>query len=268
MDHLSDTELLIQSQLYKEVDLSSHNEDEIISLLEKIKNPIDTVDAYCVECKSISTFRGQQIDIIESSVEDSFVIKKIFGTHFECSRNNNHKIFCFFYLNKNNNFIKIGQYPSLADLNQREIGHYREILGEDKYKEISKAIGLHAHGVGIGAFVYLRRIFEHLLEEAHKIAKIEKDWDEEGYRNSKVDIKIKKLAKFLPSFLVSNSKLYAILSKGIHQLSENQCMEYFNVVKLGIFLVLDEKLEKLKKTKLETQCAKEISKITQEIKEM
>jgi hypothetical protein len=36
-----------------------------------------------------------------------------------------------------------------------------------RYKKFTKGLGLAAHGVGIGSFVYLRRIFENLIEEAH-----------------------------------------------------------------------------------------------------
>jgi hypothetical protein len=41
----------------------------------------------------------------------------------------------------------------------------------DAYREFGKAVGLGAHGVGIGAVVYLRRIIESLIEEAHQTAK-------------------------------------------------------------------------------------------------
>jgi len=51
----------------------------------------------------------------------------------------------------------------------------------------------------------------------------------------------------LPEFLVENRKLYGILSKGIHSLTEEECLEYFDVVKAGIELILDEKVDHLKK---------------------
>ena len=37
------------------------------------------------------------------------------------------------------------------------------------------------------------------------------------------------------------------MSKGIHELSENECLKHFSVIKLGIELILDEKLDALKK---------------------
>jgi hypothetical protein len=57
--------------------------------------------------------------------------------------------------------------------------------------------------------------------------------------------KIGLLKEYLPEFLIENKIIHSILSKGIHELSEAQCLEYFDSVKVGIELILDEKLEKL-----------------------
>jgi hypothetical protein len=76
---------------------------------------------------------------------------------------------------------KMGQYPSLADLVTAEIRKYRKFLGADAHREFSRAIGLAAHGVGIGSFIYLRRILENLIEEAHQAAQHSKGWNESAY---------------------------------------------------------------------------------------
>jgi len=36
--------------------------------------------------------------------------------------------------------------------------------------ELSTAIGLYSHGVGIGSLIYLRRVFEFLIDEAYNKA--------------------------------------------------------------------------------------------------
>jgi hypothetical protein len=160
---------------------------------------------------------------------------------------------------------KIGQYPSLADLNSDEIKKYRRILG-DKYKEFSKAVKLASHGVGIGSFVYLRRIFENLIEEAHQEAIKTNSWNEYDYQKSRMDEKIRLLKDYLPEFLVKNQILYSILSKGIHELSEDECLKYFGSIKLGIELILDEKLEKLDREAKIKEAEKSISEIHSELK--
>ncbi len=40
--------------------------------------------------------------------------------------------------------------------------------------------------------------------------------------------------------------MYSILSKGIHELSEEECLQYFKLMKIGIELILDEQLEEKK----------------------
>ena len=60
------------------------------------------------------------------------------------------------------------------DLIIPEIAKYKAVLGT-QYREFSKAIGLFAHGIGIGSFVYLRRIIENLVfDNPPKIWKYQK----------------------------------------------------------------------------------------------
>lgn len=56
-------------------------------------------------------------------------------------------------------------------LNINQIRKYDKVLSGERLKEFTRASGLAANGVGIGSFVYLRRIFEELIGEAHKAAK-------------------------------------------------------------------------------------------------
>ena len=88
---------------------------------------------------------------------------------------------------KETKLIKIGQYPSIGDILTPDIKKYRKVLSDEKLKEFHKAIGLKAHGVGIGSFAYLRRILEYLIEEAHQKAKKEEgtNWDEVKYETKK-----------------------------------------------------------------------------------
>jgi len=96
--------------------------------------------------------------------------------------------------------------------------------------------------VGIGAFVYLRRVFEHLIEEAHVRATAGDGWNEGAYLEGRVVERIAFLKNELPIFLVENKSLYGILSKGVHELSEQECLGAFDVVTLGIELILDDEL--------------------------
>jgi hypothetical protein len=71
----------------------------------------------------------------------------------------------------------------------------------------------------------------------------------------------------LPEFLVKNSAIYGILSKGIHELSEQDCLEIFPAVKLGIELILDDKIKLQEQIEKEKTGSDLISKIAQKISE-
>ncbi|MCY9443339.1 hypothetical protein MOF48_15925 [Bacillus spizizenii] len=207
-------------------------------------------DCYCVECKKESTFkfhnqRGilpqynihnhppKAIDRIKSNMPIDLI--------FRCQRDELH-LFYFSLLIRGNKVTKIGQYPSLADLQLHKIKKYRTILKDD-YRDFSKAIRLNSQEIGAGSFVYLRRIFENLIEETRQIASSQDpSWDNSTFEESKMDHKIKLLKDYLPDILVENRKLYAILSKGIHELTEKECLDLFPNVQLAIELILDEKI--------------------------
>jgi len=162
--------------------------------------------------------------------------------------------------------MKYGQYPSMADISTAEIQKYHKILENDLFKEFSRAVGLISHGVGIGAFVYLRRIFEGLVEEAHQRAQSETGWDEDAYNKMRMDEKIGMLTGHLPPFLVENKKIYSILSKGIHELSEDECKRHFDAVKMGIELILDQKIRQKEEKEKEQKARISLQKVHQEVK--
>ena len=161
---------------------------------------------------------------------------------------------------------KVGQNPPMIDFHLEQVKRYKTLLSTEKQREFVRAIGLVTHGVGIGSFVYLRRIFEDLIQEAHQIASKDKAWNEEEYNKARVSEKIELLEDHLPDFLVENKGLYGIMSKGIHELSEKECLAYFDTVKLGIESILDEKLEVLQKEKRKKEAADKIEELKRRLK--
>ena len=69
----------------------------------------------------------------------------------------------------------------------------------------------------------------------------------DDFRQLRMEDKIQALKDHLPKFLVDNKSLYSILSTGIHQLNEEDCLSYFDTVRAGIEIILDEKLEEIKR---------------------
>lgn len=164
-----------------------------------------------------------------------------------CARNAGHLI--RFNLRVANEVIqKVGQYPSFADIAVDESKTYLSVLSDEDAAELHKAIGLAAHGVGIGSFVYIRRIFERLIQARFDEFKTQEDWSEDDFKVLRMVEKIEFLKNHLPAFLVQNKKLYGILSLGIHELEEQQCLSFFEVIRLSAVIILDE--DKKKKEEL------------------
>lgn len=162
---------------------------------------------------------------------------------------------------------KVGQYPSVADIHIGQVHKYDKVLPNDKMREFTKAIGLAANGVGIGSFVYLRRIFEHLVFEAKNIAKANiPEFNEAEFASARMNERIQMLSDYLPDFLVEHHNIYSILSKGIHELSEEECKQYFTVLKESIEIILDEKLEAYNKERHKKSIGNAIAEITGAIK--
>lgn len=221
----------------------------------KIKYFSGTIDAYCPECGSHSIFTRTPKQT--SYEDDAWVHDHLFEISLICSRNKDHFLYFLFKV-QGRTMQKIGQFPSLATLNLYDVRQYAPVLEKEAFRELTKAIGLAAHGVGVGSFVYLRRIFEGLVEEAHQLATNEANWDETTYIKGRMSEKILQLGSYLPRFLVENRSLYGILSKGVHELSEAECLSAFPVVKLGIEIILDAKNREIAERKKLEQAASAI----------
>lgn len=264
------TKIFTQDPLYHTYDLNEFSDPEIINTLFYLENSnfydyIKTIDSYCVKCNKDTTFISRNTDnvllkqfgtLIKSDNKRSTLINYLnqigaIVRSFKCPRCLNSKLHDLFFIFKvdGDKLIKIGQYPSIADLSNPETIKYKKI-NKEIYQELNRAIGLASHGIGIGSFVYLRRIIEKyiLKPELDGLIKDESILESDVI---KADFKAKiNLAKdHIPSFLANNKKIYLILSKGIHELSESDCLEYFDILRNSIEIILDEKIEKIEKTR-------------------
>lgn len=184
---------------------------------------------------------------------------------FVCSMDNSHHLDFIVKANQGS-LVKIGQYPSVADLEFPELKKYRKILSGDDIKGLRRAIGLFAQGIGAGSYVYLRRIFEHLVLEAQNRGIKDGVITQEKIERMRVVEKINVLSSYLPEILVNNSSIYGILSKGIHELSEEECIAYFPVLKDCIFLILEKWEEERKREESEKSLTASIAAISSAIK--
>lgn len=224
-------QFIFEEPLYKKVPLSE-NPDLLHSLMRDIS--IDGFNAF----KGVdSTFT------LKHSLYSSFNFEPSTSTEqilFICKRYQD-PLYVQIHYDVSADFIeKVGQYPSVADIEVAQIRQYSKVLSNQYMKDFTKAIGLAANGVGTGSFVYLRRIFEHLVDEVAIKAINEGEIKAEDYNPLKMDKKLKMLESHLPEVLKDNKPLYGVLSKGIHELPEDDCLKYFSVVRQIIELILDD----------------------------
>ena len=221
----------------------------------EVENFDETLDLLCLGCKRESVFerldttphrKEAQLPPLWGGVyssEEKEVGSRIFVAQFGCTRDSTHTAIFVFRVD-DQFFMKIGEYPSLADRLYPELRKYEGELG-DSYPELRMAVNLYSHKVGIGSFAYLRRVLEKVVSDTARSKYAEQpDWDLDEWRKSKKSFeeRITDLSDKLPSFLVGNTSLYGILSKGIHDLEENECIEYFEIVERAIVEILDEKI--------------------------
>lgn len=159
---------------------------------------------------------------------------------------------------------KVGQTPSLFDFQKTVLGSLSAGLTKEQANDFVRAIQTHSHGYHVASCVYLRRVFESMLDaakvhhmEAHELTK----WDE--YDSGKTSQKIQLLKQYLPDFLVDHPHLYTLLSLGVHELSEQQCSEEFENLRTAIDIIIREQIadanERKRKVEISTLLSKSIN---------
>lgn len=252
---------LIESPLYKAIDLQEGVHDD---LLADLRQEGGGYDCYCVDCRKEVPFKRAHSPYRHSgeqlvSVDDGFIV-----TVMKCQRDTDHQQ-VFYSQIVNRRLRKIGQAPTFEDIAFGDVERYRAVLGPQSFAELHRAGGLAAVGVGIGAFVYLRRIFERMIMEHHqRLADAGSPID--GFDSLRIEEKIKALGDVLPPLLVKNRKAYGILSKGIHELDEDFCREHFQVVRMAIVRMAEQDFERREAAKADQAMARELDRIAQAAK--
>lgn len=214
------------------------------------------IDGYCKGCKRDSVFYKSSSNFNTESIEE--YKDSIRASAFSCSRNHGHVI-DLFVEKIGDKIMKVGQSPSVADINKHVGQKYRSVFGGVDQKELSRAIGLAAHGVGIGSYVYLRRIVERLIQRT--FTENDHGIDQSKFDSLRMSEKIELLSGKLPPFLVGNKRIYALLSLGIHELTEEDCISYYDILLAAIVEILEEKQVIAEREARKAQVAKALAKI-------
>lgn len=256
---MSKHDFYFETPLYEVVQISELEKTAFIGDVDAYSAKNSTETTYSIDVDSTDTWRDWSPEK-GNSVEVGFFLITL-----KCKRKDN-DILRFVVFRDREKVMKIGQWPSLADLQFAEIGKkYDKVLHEEDLKNLKKAIGLVSHGAGAGSFVYLRRIFEKLIFETYANNVGATKINEGDFKKQRMMDKVDTLKTLLPSQLVEMKGVYSILSKGVHELTEEECLRYFAPIKLSIELILDQKIEEAKKIEKDIMVKKQLQQIQKEI---
>lgn len=269
--------LCLDQTLYATIQLNPERDE---AYLRSLKFGAQKFDAHCVYCGQKATFRtsanrlppdvahAERIRGLGGGLEPRRLTLEggQFALHLWCSRHPElHRYSYFFHYSDTQGVLtKVGQTPSLEDVAGADIERYRKILGAE-FAELRRATGLFAHGIGIGSFVYLRRIFENLVEAARLNADPTGEREAE-FKNMRMTERVSELAAHLPPAVVKYKDTYGILSLGLHELTEAECKRFFPVLRQAVIVMLEQKYEAAEKAKVTADLDRAVADIAREAK--
>lgn len=234
------------------------------------------VDCYCSECQDNKTFIISSISFFKdaknfiNSVNDSFSRSSSLPGSPEydpselfCKERGKFdlELYCpvcnstvyFYYVYLNGEITKIQTYPNMMDGLKLKYRRYKE-LNTDVFKYdlefITGCYLFYNSNSGIGSFCYLRRCLENLIKDytndLFSTGEIESGYDQFKKFEEKITIIKNELD---PSIFDLLKPLYSILSLGIHELDEGECLNDFEALKDIVEVLLDERIEKINKKK-------------------
>lgn len=234
-----------------------------------IKLDRESYHEFCIKCQQVSVFIAKDefpygLNHDERRDKNDLSLNRFlnFGKRLTCAKC--HEDLVVYFKVIDDKILKIGSYPSTADLDIGRLICDCNIPKSKFPKGLTAAIGLKAQGVYIGAYAYLRRVYETLITEAANEAKSEGNLPD-GFDKMRVKEKISALSGYLPQYMIENKDAYGILSKGIHELSEEDCKNGYEVLYNLIVMILEEKEEKRQKEIRKRNLSNAISKLNNEL---
>lgn len=229
------------------------------------------LELYCPECKCRRIFCFQNSSFVKISwaPNGNRYCEKVgdflFRTdHFsiKAKADCKHNLLVMFKKINNSTIMKVGQFPSIYDMNE-EINNkkFLKVLGDEYCNYYKNACSLYSYNTCIGAMVYLRRIFEKVILETFENHEKELDITLLEYKKLRMDEKLEKIKKYLPNILFEQgfNSIYSKVSDGVHNLSEDECQSMFPILKSAIEEILIDKLELQDKEKRRKEISNKIN---------
>lgn len=249
-------------------DVSHFNQDELIRFLNVLGLKGKKITSYCKECKMNFPFDyeidGSRVYFVQSNfvgfrltsihnvrfsskafdgVDAAFPTSEIVGDFsayfeyvFKCTNNPEHHVYKMFILIRKKksafSIMKIGQYPSMIDIHGFDFdGYSKQLEALNAYDDFKKAELCISDGFSAGAYTYLRRVFEKMLNKYCENINLPDNFTETKIKACKCRFD-ERIHPLLP-------RLYKILSEGIHSLDDVESKNYYDYLKIIIVMQLE-----------------------------
>lgn len=217
---------------------------------------IKSLDLFCPQCKENKTFvyfSREESDLMGKDMYQRFgcnyVGGRLLSVTFKCPTCGSVLYYAFY--NKDNTMIKLAQFPSLYDVSRDELKKYRSnnLIDAESFNEIYKAEICASESYFVASYTYMRRVYESLLLSVFNQHIDEIGVTEEEYRKKRSDEKMELIKPFLAIDEEIYKPLYALLSAGIHSLTEDECCNHYTLLKSILLEILIEQKAKAEKAK-------------------
>lgn len=206
-----------------------------------------SLDLYCPKCKVNKTFVKGQNEVsglfgrFWNNEQWNYGLKSIV---FSCPTCREKILYTFLY--NNDCVIKIAQYPSLYDVSRDELKKYQknDLIDKESFEEIYKAEICASENYFVASYTYMRRVYENMLFNVFSQNAEEIGITEDEYRKLRSDEKMERIKPFLAIDEEIYKPLYALLSVGIHLLTEDECCQDYSLLKSILLDILAEQKAK------------------------
>lgn len=250
----------IQNQKESVIIDSTFNDNKAINMYNpRLENSVITYDK-----SNYPTFNDStNLNIYEKNFR-FFIFKKL-----KCPTCNEKLTMIFLY--ENNSITKIYQSFISDIIEDDDIQQFKKmkLLNNDDLKELDKANQCKKLGMNVASFVYMRRIFENMLQRIYEEHKTEITLEDSSKKFTDLYLKnkVKYLKPYLPMLMSEKStsdkyiKLYKLLSEGIHKLNEDVCEELYNIINELLLMILEKEMQEKKNKKNLDELEKSFNKI-------
>jgi hypothetical protein len=223
------------------------------------------LDLHCENCGGTRAFRFTRE--YATTLSEGLEFDELDYECKNCKEGNKfRKRFCIAILGegKTGAVQKIGEYPAYSPVTSRKV---YDLIGENHRELFLKGRRAELRGLGIGAFAYYRRIVDDqkdlIIEQLEKVAKrlgvspdvlkvFARAKVEDQFTNA-----IKQIKDALPPALFISGHnpltiLYDVLSDGIHDLTDEECLAHARTVRT-LLIALADRISEISKDEAKVQ---------------